>query len=306
MSSDRPHLTLPDKPMPNRRRYGSTDLLLNPLGLGAAQIGDPALDDAAVGRMLHGAVDAGVNLFDTAPSYGVSEERIGRHLAARRSEIVVSTKLGYGVAGVPDWTGACITAGVELALRRLRTDHVDIAHFHSCPRQVLEQTDVIDAMEAAKRAGKVRAIAYSGENEDLAFAVACGRFDGFMASLNICDQRAIGGALPAMPGKGFIAKRAVANHPWRFAQRPVGDYCEAYWTRWKAMGLDNRGLEWGEVSLRFALSWTGVSSAIVGTARAEHLQQSLQWAARGPLPTDWVTELRNAFVHHDLGWVGQI
>lgn len=292
--------------MPTPRRYGNTDLFLNPLGLGAAQIGDPQLDDAVVGQLLNAAVDAGINLLDTAPSYGISEERIGRHLSARRSEVVISTKLGYGVSGIADWTGPCITAGIEQALRLLRTDHIDIAHFHSCPRQVLEQTDVIDALDAAKRAGKVRAMAYSGENDDLAWAVACGRFDGFMASLNICDQRILTHQLAAMAGKGFIAKRAVANHPWRFAQRPVGDYCEEYWARWQAMGLDNRGLEWGEISLRFALSFPHVSAAIVGTANVQHLLQSLLWVAKGPLPADWVTELHTAFAQHDNDWTGQI
>ena len=292
--------------MPTPRRYGNTDLFLNPLGLGAAQIGDPQLDDAAVGQLLNASVDAGINLLDTAPSYGISEERIGRHLSARRSEVVISTKLGYGVNGIADWTGPCITAGIEQALRLLRTHYIDIAHFHSCPRQVLEQTDVIVALEAAKRAGKVRAMAYSGENDDLAWAVACGRFDGFMASLNICDQRILTRTLPAMAGKGFIAKRAMANHPWRFTERPVGDYCEEYWARWQAMELDNRGLEWGEISLRFALSFPHVSAAIVGTAKEPHLTRSLQWANRGPLPADWVTELQAAFAHHDNGWTGQI
>lgn len=296
--------------MQTPRRYGHTDIFINPLGMGAAQIGDPNLDDAEVGRMLNAAVDAGVNFFDTAPSYGISEDRIGRHisrhLAQRRAELVISTKLGYGVPGVPDWTGPCITAGVDQALRLLQTDHIDIAHFHSCPHSVLEQGDVIAALEAAKRAGKVRAMAYSGENDDLAYAIACGRFDGFMASLNICDQRIISTLLPAMQGKGFIAKRAVANHPWRFAQRPVGDYCEEYWLRWQAMGLDNRGLEWGEISLRFALATAGVTGAVVGTAKAAHLLHSLEWAANGPLDAAWVAELRSAFVAHDQGWVGQI
>jgi aryl-alcohol dehydrogenase-like predicted oxidoreductase len=292
--------------MPPPRRYGNTNIYIQPLGLGAVQIGNPQLDDVDVGKMLNTAVDAGINLFDTAPSYGISEKRIGRHLAARRSEVVLSTKLGYGVPGVADWTGPCITAGIEQALKLLRTDYLDIAHFHSCPLQVLEQTNVIDALEAAKRAGKVRAMAYSGENDDLAWAVACGRFDGFMASLNICDQRIVQTALPAMKDKGFIAKRAVANHPWRFAERPVGDYCEEYWTRWQAMGLDNRGLEWGEISLRFSLSFPGVSAAVVGTASATHLKHSLQWANRGPLPADWVAEMQAAFYRHDNDWTGQI
>ena len=118
---------------------------------------------------------------DTAPSYGLSEERIGRHLGSRRHEYVLSTKLGYGVAGIEDWTGPCITAGIEQALRLMRTDHIDIAHLHSCPRGTLERGDVIEALEQAKAAGKIRAMAYSGENDDLAYALATGRFDGFMA-----------------------------------------------------------------------------------------------------------------------------
>jgi hypothetical protein len=121
---------------------------------------------------------------------------------------------------------------------------------------------------------------------------------GAGASLNLCDQRIIDSTLPAMKDKRFIAKRCVANHPWRFAERPVGDYCEEYWTRWQAMGLNNRGLEWGEISLRLALFVDGVSSAIGGTASAAHLQHSLAWAAKGPLDEEWVPELRGANARH--------
>ncbi len=197
--------------------------------------------------------------------------------------MVISTKLGYGVDGVEDWTGPCITAGVEQALR----DTKHRLHRHRppalLPSTTLARGDVIDALERAKRDGKIRAIAYSGENDDLAFAIAMQRFDGFMASLNICDQRVIDATLPALHGKGFIAKRPSANHPWRFDQAPVGDYCETYWHRWKAMGLSNHGLDWGELAIRFALSIPGVASAIVGTGSLIHLLQNLN----GRLRANW-------------------
>ena len=292
--------------MPELRPYGRTGLNVSALGLGAAQVGDARLSEAEAADLLAAAVDAGINLIDTAPSYGLSEQRIGRHLAARRHKLVLSTKLGYGVAGLADWTGPCITTGVEQALRVLRTDHIDIAHLHSCPRATLGRNEVIDALEQAKRAGKLRAIAYSGENEDLAFAMAMGRFDGFMASLNFCDQRLIDEALPALNGAGFIAKRPSANHPWRHSAAPVGEYCETYWHRWRAMGLSAHGLDWGELAIRFALSIPGVASAIVGTGNVAHLQQNLAWAAAGPLPDQWLQELRSAFREHDADWVGQI
>ena len=63
------------------------------------------------------AVANGVNLIDTARGYGLSEERIGRHLAHRRQDFLLSTKVGYGVEGLPDWTYDCIVGGVERALR---------------------------------------------------------------------------------------------------------------------------------------------------------------------------------------------
>ena len=292
--------------MIRQRPYGKTGLMVSILGLGAMQIGDPNLEEAEVASLLNAALDAGITLIDTAPSYGCSEERIGRHLASRREDFVLSTKLGYGIDGCEDWSGPCITAGVEQALRMLHTDRIDIAHLHSCPRATLERGDVIDALEKARHDGKVCAIAYSGDGDDLAYAVATGRFDGFMASLNICDQRVIDDVLPNITSRGFIAKRPAANHPWRYNERPVGDYCEEYWLRWRAMVLSNHGHDSGEVAIRFAISPPQVSSAIIGTASMEHLKQNIAWAEAGALDEDWYEELRTAFRQHDRGWLGQI
>ena len=289
-----------------RRPYGKSGLMVSALGLGAAQIGDDRIEENEVAALLNHAVDAGINLIDTARSYGRSEERIGRHLASRRDDIVISTKLGYGVDGYRDWTGPCITAGIEQALRILHTDRIDIAHLHSCPRATLEHGDVIAALEKARQDGKVLAIAYSGDNDDLAFAVGTGRFDGYMASLNICDQRVIDDVLTNIAAQGFIAKRPSANHPWRFDERPVGDYCEEYWLRWRAMGLSNHGREWGEIAIRFAFSLPQVASAIIGTGSMAHLKQNIAWLEAGGLDTDWFGELRAAFRQHDHGWTGEI
>src|SRR3954453_2251217 len=157
-----------------RRPFGRTGLTVPVLGFGAGHVGDPALDEAEVGRLLHGALDLGVNLIDTARSYGLSEERIGRHLAGRRDEFVLSTKVGYGIPGYDDWTGPVIAAGVDAALGRLRTDRIDIVHFHSCPLAVLERGEVIAALQAAVAAGKVRVAAYSGEHPPLDWAIEAG------------------------------------------------------------------------------------------------------------------------------------
>jgi aryl-alcohol dehydrogenase-like predicted oxidoreductase len=289
-----------------KRPYGKSGLMVSALGLGAAQIGDPHMEEAKAASLLNAALDAGITLIDTARSYGLSEERIGRHLFSRRDDIVLSTKLGYGIDGFKDWTGPCIIAGIEEALRILRTDRIDIAHLHSCSRTTLECGEVIDALEKARQDGKVRAIAYSGENDDLAYAVTTGRFDGYMASLNICDQRVIDEVLPNIAAVGFIAKRPAANHPWRFDERPVGDYCEEYWLRWREMKLSSHGHDWGEIAIRFAMSPSQVSSAIIGTGSMEHLKQNITWSKAGVLDADWFGELRTAFRPHDRDWLGQI
>lgn len=289
-----------------KRPYGTTGIYVSALGLGAAQIGDPNLTESQVADVLNTALDRGCTLIDTAPSYGISEQRIGRHLASRRDEMVLSTKLGYGIDGIEDWTGPCITAGIERALKRMRVSHIDIAHLHSCPQSTLQLGDVIDALDAAKRAGKIRAMAYSGDNEDRHYAVSCGRFDGFMASLNLCDQRVIDEVLPHVAGKGFVAKRAAANHPWRFDAQPVGDYCEPYWLRWRTMNIDSLGLASGELAIRFSCETLGVASAIIGTASAARLAENITWATAGPLPAPLYKAVRDAFQQHGASWRGEV
>lgn len=290
----------------HRSAYGTAGFVLPRIGLGALQIGDPTLSDAQAGEVLNAAIDAGVNLIDTAPGYRLSEERIGKLIAHRRSEFLLSTKLGYGVEGVQDWTYGCIVQGVDRALRLMRTEVLDIAHLHSCGREVLERGEVIAALEDVKQAGKVRAIAYSGDAHALDTAIASGRFDGFMCSLNPFDQKCIADALPKLQGKGLLIKRALSNHPWRFATQPLGDYCEEYWKRWKAMDPPDFGLSWGELSLRFTLSFPQVGCAVIGTSKSANLHEALGWAAKGPLAEGQVQALRVLFEQHDRDWWGQV
>src|SRR5512139_338267 len=106
------------------RPLGNTGFEVSEIGLGAGPLGGDNIDDAAAIALIHGAIDRGVNLIDTAPSYGRSEARIALALRGKRDRVVLSTKLGYGVPGVPDWTGECITRGVDLALARLGTDRI--------------------------------------------------------------------------------------------------------------------------------------------------------------------------------------
>lgn len=288
--------------------FGTTGLEVPVLGLGAGHIGDPSMSESDVSALLNGAVDMGVTLIDSARSYGLSEERIGRHLAGRRNEIILSTKVGYGIRGFEDWTGPCITAGIEEALLRLRTDRIDIVHFHSCPVEVLRRGEVIEAMTRSVREGKVRVAAYSGDGDALTYAIGLGVFGSIQTSVNLCNQRVIDEGLKyaRAASLGVIAKRPVANSPWKHALRPVGQYVEEYWLRLRKMDLDTHGLEWPELALRFAANVPGVHTCIVGTTRLEHLRQNVKYASRGPLEEAIVREIREQFELNDDGWEDEV
>jgi aryl-alcohol dehydrogenase-like predicted oxidoreductase len=291
-----------------QRRFGATGLTVSALGLGAGRIGDPEIGEAEVGRLLGRALDLGVTLLDAARSYGAAEERIGRHLAHRRGEMVLSTKVGYGIAGVADWTFEAVARGIDEALVRLRTTWIDVVHLHSCSRPVLERGEVVRALEEAVRAGKVRCAAYSGEEEALLQAARSGAFGSVQASLNPCDQRVIRGGLAEARRRdmGFLAKRPLADAPWRFRERPAGDESEPYWLRLRAMGIGPGDLEWVEWALRFSAFVPGVAAALVGTRSIAHLEEAARAVARGPLPAEVQGAIRSAFERADDGWVGRV
>ena len=290
------------------RPLGKTGLEVSLLGLGAGAIGSADLGEGEVSRLLHGALDLGISLIDTAPSYGTSEERIGRHLAGRRAETVLSTKVGYGVPGVPDWTGDAIVAGVDLALRRLRTDRLDVVHLHSCPLDVLRRDDVLEGVRRMSASGKVRVAAYSGEGDALEFAIGSGLFGAVQASVNVCDQGALRRILPnaAERGLGIIGKRALANAPW-LGRPPPGDQAAAiYLERFRQMALAPGPLPWDELFLRFAAFSAGISACLVGTRRLENLTKLAAAVGRGTLPPEERQRLLDSWDRADRGWTGQV
>jgi aryl-alcohol dehydrogenase-like predicted oxidoreductase len=290
-----------------RRRLGQSDLLVAPLGLGAGAIGGTDLTEDEAGTLLNRAVDLGMNLVDAAPSYGLAEERIGRHLSWRRRDVVLSTKGGYGVPGVPEWTGECIRRGVDRALGLFRTDVLDLFHLHSCPLDTLRREDLLQACTDVVRGGKVRVIAYSGEGDALDFAVTSGVFGAIQTSVNACDQRGLdrGVKAAAARGMGVIAKRPLANAPWRPAPPPDDAAAAEYWKRFHQMALPPRD-DWAATFLRFASFAPGVTTCLVGTRRLAHLAECAAAVEAGTLPEYEVKLLATAFRRVDAGWGGLI
>lgn len=146
------------------RNLGRTGIKVSPYALGtlmfAGSTGN-APDESA--RIIHKAIDAGINLIDTADRYGDSEEVVGKALAGRRDEVVLATKAGMPMGEGPNERGASrrwITTAVENSLRRLGTDHIDVYQLHRPdPDTDLEET--LSVLTDLVRAGKVRAIGSS-------------------------------------------------------------------------------------------------------------------------------------------------
>lgn len=263
---------------------------------------------AEADRLVHAALDLGVTVFDTARSYGASEQRLGRALGSRRREVHLVTKGGYGIDGVADWTGEVIRRGVDEALGRLGTDVIDVFLLHSCDVGVLERGDVVEALLRAREAGKIRMTGYSGEGDALAWAAARREtFSALECSVSPFDQRNLA-LVAAARAESFcvLAKRPLGNAPWRFGSRPGREDIGTYWDRYRAMGVDPSPLSWESLAVRFAAFQAGVTTILVGTSRVEHLGAAVRAAAEGALGEEQSGALRAAFEAHGAAWGGVI
>lgn len=251
------------EPPQNRggRPLGNTGLHVSRLGFGAVKIGRTEglryrtafdlPDDAAVARLLHGLLDLGITLIDTAPAYGLSEARIGQYLASRRHDFTLSTKVGetfhHGVSRF-DFTPHAMRASVEQSLRHLRTDTVDILLLHSDgdDLKLLHDTDAVATLQAMKHEGKARAIGLSGKTVAGAEA-ALAWADVLMVPYHTDDRsHAAVIAQASAQGLGIMVKKALAS-----------------------------GTLPPDEALRFLAHDPHVDTAVVGSLSTKHLAENL-------------------------------
>ncbi|MFL6594819.1 MAG: aldo/keto reductase [Chthoniobacterales bacterium] len=296
-----------------KRQLGKTDMQVSVLGFGGAEIGYEGATTETVQTLLNSALDAGLNVIDTAECYETSEELIGQTVSHRRDEFYLFTKVGHprGV-GSEDWSAASVLESIERSLRRMKTDRVDLVQLHSCSESVLRKGEAITALQTARERGYTRYIGYSGDSRAAKFAVECDVFDTLQTSLNIAEQEPIELILPIAREKnmGVIAKRPIANAAWKSGHRPIDSYQHTYWDRLRKLDYDfirNRPLEESiRMALRFTLSVPGVHTAIVGTTKPERWQQNAQMLEAGSLSEAEFGAIRERW--DDIApstWVGQ-
>ncbi len=260
--------------MAHLRPLGDTGLLVSPVGLGTVKFGRTEHlkyprpfdlpDDDYLRALLRRALDLGVNLLDTAPAYGASEERLGALRPGGRGEWVIVTKCGEAFAdgrSTFDFTPEAARRSVEGSLARLRTDYLDVVLVHSDgrDREILESFGTLEALADLKRRGLVRAAGVSTKSVEGGL-LAVARCDVVMITLNPRDRAEAAVAKAAEAGRvGVLVKKALLSGH-----------------------LDAQGLGGDpvETCLRFVLGCPGVSSAVIGTLSAAHLEQAVAAAMR--------------------------
>jgi aryl-alcohol dehydrogenase-like predicted oxidoreductase len=294
------------------RQLGKTDMRVSVLGFGGAEIGFEKASADVVAKVLGGALDAGLNVIDTAECYLQSEELIGQAVSRRRDDYYLFTKCGHPEApGKEDWRPDSLLRSIERSLQRLRTDRVDLVQLHSCSEAELRKGDVIEALRQARDKGYTRYIGYSGDGQAAKYAVESGAFDTLQISVSIADQEAIDLTLPLAQQRqmGVIAKRPIANAAWRYAQKPDNTYHQPYWERLQKLQYDflRDPQRAASVALRFTLGVPGVHTIIVGTTKPDRWRQNAALLEAGPLPREEFDAIRARWREvADPSWVGQI
>ena len=293
-----------------RRKFGNTSLEVSALGFGGGPVGFLETERREVGAILNRLLDSGVNLIDTAAAYKGSEAAIGEAIGHRRDGTVLVSKCGQAFDDIDGeaWSASAVSQTVDRALKRLKTDHLDVMLLHSCELEVLQRGEAVAALVRARDAGKIRFAGYSGDNEAAIYAAGLDDIAVIETPVNICDQANIDGVVAEAGRRGIaiIAKRSIANAAWKAASEQRGiyvNYAKTYGERLARMavsphdlGFDGEpGEAWPEIALRFTLAQPGVSTAIVGTTKESHVERNLATAASGPLPESAVTALREAF-----------
>ncbi|HEX7763806.1 MAG TPA: aldo/keto reductase [Cellvibrio sp.] len=274
-----------------RKRLGRTDIDVSTLGLGTVKFGrNQSLkypsqfelpSDEQVRRLIDCAYAMGVNLIDTAPAYGYSEERVGDALRKSRKDWVISTKVGeeftpdkFSTQGHShfDFSAQHTRRSVERSLRRLRTDYLDLVLIHSDGNDldILQHTDVLHTLQQLKQEGWIRALGISSKTLEggLLAAEVC---DAVMVTYNAGQQdEAPVIAKSAQHGAAVLLKKVLASgHICHDAPAPDANRPAQHETQDPI-----------QRALDFAYAPSGVTSAIIGTLNEQHLRDNLFKAIR--------------------------
>ncbi len=186
---------------------GKTDLDVFRLGLGGIPFMNLSFHQAC--EVISAAVDGGINFADTAEGYGDSEEKLGFALKPKRDQFIIATKS-------PTTDGQAMRKAIDQSLARLGTDYIDIYQIQTLTSlpAVLAPSGALEALQDAKRAGKIRYIGVTGHRASvLVDAIKTGQFDTVQAPINIVDRESEQELLPLAKelGLGVLGMKPICG-----------------------------------------------------------------------------------------------
>ncbi len=255
---------------------GRTGLKVTRLGYGSGH--RKPMDNNQRNNILNAVLDSGINLIDTAISYGNSEELIAKFIGHRRSEYYIATK-GH------TWNRKGITESLHDSLRRLGTEYVDILQLHGPSVIECENGELVQALNEMRKQGKVRWIGISTNLPHIRTFIDWNVFDIFQipySALERNHENLISKAANA--GAGILIRGGVA-----LGEPGIGTGNTDQWANFEKAGLDEL-LEPEETRtawmVRFTLSHPDTHTNIVGTTNTEHLNENVASIMKGPLSQD--------------------
>jgi len=287
------------------RTLGKTGIKVSPYCLGAMMFGtagNPDHDDAI--RIIHKALDAGINFVDTADGYsrGESEEIVGKALKGRRDSIVLATKAHMAMGDDPNQQGNSrrwLTQEIDASLRRLQTDYIDLYQVHRpAPDTDIEET--LSALSDLMRAGKVRAIGSSTfpasqivEAQWVAERRGLARFRTEQPPYSIlnrgierevlplCQRYGMGAMVWSPLAMGMLTGRYRRDKPQpdsarvRYFPRQMADERRLDVVEQLIPLAEAAGMPLIHLAMAFVMAHPGVTSAILGPRTMEHLDEQL-------------------------------
>ncbi|MDA1311919.1 MAG: aldo/keto reductase [Acidobacteria bacterium] len=293
--------------MLNKRRLGRTGLEVSEISLGCVEIGieygipvageprRPA--EAEAERLLHTALDLGINHLDTARAYGDSEAIIGRVLSGRREEFILTTKIPvHKQQDLPtaDLKQHC-RESLETSLRALRTDRIDVLLLHTAGPEILKREDLGELLSEAG-AGRVRSFGASVYGlESARVAIASEWCECVQIAYSILDRRPAVDVLDLAGARdvGVVARSVLLKGALTWRYRNLPDELEPLRQAVEEVAEIAGGVQaLPELAYRYVLSDRGIQTALVGASSAEEVEQAVAFAARGPLDDDQLARIR--------------
>lgn len=296
------------------RKLGKTGLKVSAIGFGSVELGmDYGIkaeggygkpDEEAAKKIVNKAVDYGVNLFDTAPNYGDSENLLGSVIGSSRCYI--ATKIN--IPAKDENTSELIRASVETSLKNLRRDYLDIVQIHNATVNTINQSDIPEGLVNLREKGLIRYTGASVYEPENALAVLnTGIFDVLQIAYNILDQRMSRNVIPLAQeqGVGILSRSAYFKGVLTSKAQHLSRDCE--FLRNAASGVKSTmnlrnwdGL--AELALAFCLSTEGIDSVLVGIRTMEELDFAVKTQEKGNLTSDILEQL-SEFGIEDQHWL---